>query len=175
MATSRATPRVGVSSCLLGATVRYDGRHKRDEAVVELGRRVELVPVCPEVEAGMGAPREPVRLLRLDGRPHVRGGSTGTDHTEAMARFSARRLDELVAGGLHGYVLKSRSPSCGLDVPLFDDRGAEVGRVAGLFAAALLVRLPGLPIVEEESLRDPPERERFVARVFAFAAAASTA
>jgi uncharacterized protein YbbK (DUF523 family) len=165
---SRSRPRVGISSCLLGETVRYDGGHKREAFLVEgLGRQVEWVPVCPEVEMGLGVPRPPMRLVLLGGETRLITPSTGADHTQAMHAWSAQRLDELAAD-LCGYVLKSRSPSCGLaSVPLFDDRGDPAGETRGLFAAALLARFPDLPIEEETALADPARRADFLSRVFA--------
>lgn len=151
-------PRVGVSACLLGDEVRWDGRHKRSRAVVELvGPEVEWVPVCPEVELGMGVPREPVALVA--GR--MVGSNSGTDHTDAMQRFAEARIAAL--GRLDGYVLKSRSPSCGLiGVP-----GGPDG--SGLFAAALRRLRPDLPLVEETALEDAAQRAAFLDAVRAHA------
>jgi uncharacterized protein YbbK (DUF523 family) len=162
-------PRVGISSCLLGEAVRYDGGHKRDSLLVEeLGHQVEWVPVCPEVEMGLGIPRPPMRLVLLGGETRLITPSTAADHTQSMRAWSAQRLDELASANLCGYVLKSRSPSCGLaSVPLFDDRGSPTGEASGLFAAALLARFPDLPIEEETALADPVRRADFLSRVFA--------
>jgi uncharacterized protein YbbK (DUF523 family) len=145
-------PRVGVSACLLGEEVRHDGRHKRSRAVVELvGPEVEWVPVCPEVEIGMGVPREPVALIA--GR--MIASKSGTDYTDAMNRFAEARIAGL--GALDGYVLKSRSPSCGLlDVPGGPDQ-------SGLFAAALRRLCPGLPLIDETALDDDEQRRAFLA------------
>ena len=146
-------PRVGVSECLLGRQVRWDGGHRRNDALIDLvGPLVEWVPVCPEVEVGMTVPREPLRLI---GDPPRMVAQGGRDWTDAMTAWAARRIDELEALRLHGYVLKSRSPSCGLD--------------GGLFAAALRRRLPDLPLVEETSLADEARRAAFIAAVLAHA------
>ena len=157
-------PRVGISRCLLGDAVRYDGRHKYEPTVVEtLGAAVEWVPVCPELEAGMGVPREPVELIRspLDGRVRMVGAATGTDWTDRMHAWVRERLVALQALQLSGFVLKSRSPSCGIrDVPV---RGA--GAQAGVFAAALVAAMPDLPIEDEERLRDSARRAEFLAAV----------
>jgi uncharacterized protein YbbK (DUF523 family) len=146
-------PRVGVSACLLGEEVRYDGRHKRSRAVVELvGPEVDWVAVCPEVEVGMPVPREPVVLT--GDRPRMVGAATGTDHTDAMLRFAEARIAAL--GPLDGYVLKSRSPSCGLtDVP-----GSPTG--SGLYAATLRRLRPELPLIDEVALDDEPRRRSFL-------------
>jgi uncharacterized protein YbbK (DUF523 family) len=152
-------PRVGISSCLLGERVRYDGGHKRDAWLVDvLGRDVEWVPVCPEIEAGFGTPREPVDLMRgADGVRRLIAVRTNRDVTAPMRRFIERRIEELAAARLSGYVLKAGSPSCGLD---------DVD--PGLFAEALLARFPDLPIEDERRLADPERRRQFVDRVFAY-------
>lgn len=148
-------PRVGVSACLLGEAVRHDGGHKRSSAVVELvGPEVEWVAVCPEVEVGMPVPREPV-VLTSAGR--MVGATSGADHTEAMLRFAEARIAAL--GPLDGYVLKSRSPSCGLEgVP-----GPPGG--SGLYAGALRRLRPDLPLAEETGLEDDARRRAFLAAV----------
>jgi uncharacterized protein YbbK (DUF523 family) len=171
-------PRVGISACLLGERVRYDGGHKRDAWLVDgLGRDVEWVPVCPEVEAGFGTPREPISLVRGAGNTiRLVAVDTRRDVTEPMQRFIDRRLEELAAERLSGYVLKAGSPSCGLDDVLIHDDGdgnAETAETAknagsGLFADALLARFPDLPIEDERRLADPERRRQFVERVFAY-------
>ena len=155
-----ARPRVGNSSCLLGENVRYDGKNKAFAFdASELDDVFEWVPVCPEVEIGLGVPREPIELVRDGDEVRLRGVTSKTDHTEAMRAFAARRLERLAALGLHGYVLKARSPSCGPDqVPL---AGSAETR-AGLFAETLVDRLGDLPVAHEEQLADPETRTRFV-------------
>lgn len=157
-------PRVGVSRCLLGDTVRYDGGHKYEPSVIDtLGADVEWVPVCPELEVGMGVPREPVHLSARDDGSGVRllGVESRIDWTERMHQWARQRLDALAALKLAGFVLKSRSPSCGLrDVPV---HGAPVGR--GLFAELLVEAMPDLPVEDEEMLRDPEVRRRFLQRL----------
>ena len=162
-------PRVGISSCLLGHLVRYDGGHKRDPfAAGALGDRVELVPVCPEVEVGMGVPREPVELRRLGRGVQMVGVESGTDHTAAMKRFAERRAAELEALGLSGYVFKKNSPSCGPRGVPVHGRGGTSRKGRGLFAAALRDRLPNLPVVDEGDLASRAGQERFLTRVFAY-------
>ncbi len=162
--------RVGVSSCLLGAAVRWDGGHKRDAFVAgSLGRFVEWASVCPELEAGMGVPREPVHLVRREGEVRMIGVESAADHTLAMRRWAAHRVRELAREELSGYVLKKDSPSCGLErVRIRDGRGAPARVGRGLFAAALVDAFPHLPIEEEGRLTDPRLRENFVERVFAY-------
>jgi uncharacterized protein YbbK (DUF523 family) len=164
-------PRLGVSACLLGQEVRYDGRHKRDAILVEeLGPRVEWVPVCPELEVGMGVPREPIRLVGDPRAPRLVAERSGTDHTEAMRRFAQARVRELEALDLAGYVTKKDSPSCGLaGVAVHSPGGGPARAGVGAFARVLLERMPLLPIEEEDRLHDPALREAFLDRVFAYA------
>ena len=161
---------IGVSSCLLGAEVRYDGRHKRNAWLVDtLGRFVRFVPVCPEVELGLGTPREPIRLERAGREVRLVGVNSGTDHTEAMRAYAARRVAELARLGLAGYVLKAKSPSCGLfRVEVHRPGGLTPERGRGLFAEALASAMPGIPLEEEGRLDDPRLRDNFIARIFAF-------
>jgi len=169
--------RLGVSACLLGAKVRFDGQHKRDSFLVdELGELVEWVSVCPEVEVGMGVPRESVRLVagaRADAGPRMLGLKSGADWTARMNRLADTRVRALAGEGLSGFVLKSKSPSCGMArVKVYADVEARVpahARGAGLFAAALARAFPTLPIEEEGRLEDPGLRENFVERIFAYA------
>lgn len=168
----RHRPRVGVSACLLGREVRYDGQHRRDAFLLDvLGRLVEWVPVCPEVELGMGVPREPIRLVGRPGAPRLVAERSGRDHTEAMRAYAERRVAALAVEGLAGYVTKASSPSCGLEgVRVWPDTdgGSPRPEGAGAFAAVLRARLPLLPIEEEGRLRDPALYDRFVERVFAY-------
>ena len=163
--------RLGVSACLLGQSVRYDGGHKRDAFLTDtLGPFVEWVPVCPEVEIGLGVPRPPIRLIGDSGAPRLVVERTGEDLTARMRRWARGRIRELEALGLHGYVLKRSSPSCGLvRVRVYDEEGrpGRVGR--GVFAAALTDALPLLPVEEEGRLNDAALRESFIERVFAAA------
>ena len=148
-------PRIAISSCLLGDAVRWNGGHKRNDSIVEqLGARVEWMPVCPEVEIGLGTPREPIELVERDGATRMLTIESRQDLTDTMARFAERRIDELVRKGMSGYVLKKKSPSCDPD--------------RGLFARALRARVPGLPIEDEERLQDPGAQAQFVERAQAF-------
>lgn len=163
--------RIGVSSCLLGHRVRFDGGHKRDELVAGLlPPFATFVPVCPEVEVGMGTPRPPIRLVRIGGEVRLVEPGEGADHTRAMRAWAGRRLAELEREGLSGFILKRDSPSCGLErVEVWSARSGEVPARdgTGLFAEALRARWPDLPVVEEERLRDPAQRRAFVERVLA--------
>ena len=164
--------RVGISACLLGREVRWDGGHKRDRSILAaLGRRFELVPVCPEVEIGLGVPREPLRLEGKDAAPRLVSRTTRLDITRRMRAWARRRVRDPGTADLRGFVLKSRSPSCGLfRVPLHraGRGGAPALRGRGLFAGALVERFPSLPVVEELQLHDRAAREDFVRRVLAY-------
>jgi uncharacterized protein YbgA (DUF1722 family)/uncharacterized protein YbbK (DUF523 family) len=162
--------RLGVSSCLLGQQVRFDGGHKRDRFVTDLlGRHVEWVPVCPELESGMGVPRPALRLLRRGRGVRLVEIASGRDHTARMQRFAARRVRALRPLELCGYVLKKDSPSCGMQrVKLYPEKGPARREGSGLFAAALRDAFPSLPVEEEGRLSDPALRENFIERVFAY-------
>jgi uncharacterized protein YbgA (DUF1722 family)/uncharacterized protein YbbK (DUF523 family) len=172
MATGKAKLRLGISACLLGRKVRYDGQHKRDAFLVDvLGPFVEWVPVCPEEELGLGVPREPIRLVGNPAAPRLVAERSGKDHTEAMHGFAQARVSELEGLDLSGYVTKKDSPSCGMErVRVHAARGGPPRRDGvGAFAAVLLARLPLLPVEEEGRLHDPLLRESFVERIFAHA------
>ena len=162
--------RVGISACLLGEPVRWDGGHKRDHFLVsELGRFVEWLPVCPEVEAGMGVPRPSVRLVRIEDEVRMVENKGEHDHTRTMRAYARRRAAALVAEDLCGYVLKKDSPSCGMERVRVYRAGAPAVRDGrGLFAEALIHAMPWLPVEEEGRLNDAPLRENFIERVFAY-------
>ena len=163
-------PRVGISACLLGDKVRYDGSHKRDAFLVEvLGPQVEWVRVCPEVEVGMGTPRETLHLVRDNGRVRMKTTETALDYTDVIEEWAGRRVEELAAEDLSGYVLKKSSPSCGPDdVAIYDSSGRRADEGRGLFADVLMRRFPDLPIEDEARLSRPELRDAFVRRVFEY-------
>jgi uncharacterized protein YbgA (DUF1722 family)/uncharacterized protein YbbK (DUF523 family) len=162
--------RIGVSSCLLGQKVRYDGGHKEDAFVHRtLADFVDFVPVCPEVEIGLGVPREAIRLEGNASDPRLVAPKSGRDLTAQMKSWAADRLEGLADLGIHGYILKKDSPSCGMEREKVHHAEGGAGRVGtGLFAAALMARFPSLPVEEEGRLNDPALRENFVERVFAY-------
>lgn len=165
-----ARPLVGVSSCLLGAPVRHNGGHSRHRFLTdELDRFVDWLPVCPEAEIGLGTPRPTLRLRRRDEEERVVSNADGTDHTEALAATADRHLERLREAD--GYVLKNKSPSCGLfALPVADDDGNRVhGSGRGAFADRLTRLLPSLPVEEQGRLTDASLREWFVERLFAHA------
>ena len=164
------TLRLGISACLLGDEVRYDGGHKRDSFLTDiLGRFVEFVPVCPEVEAGFGTPREAMHLRRVSGEIRLVTVKSDRDVTAPMERAIRGRVPALDAEHLCGYVLKKNSPSCGLErVKIYDRGGVPSASGRGLFAEALVSRFPLLPVEEEGRLSNPELRENFIERVFAY-------
>ena len=134
-----------------------------------LARYFTWVPVCPEMEVGMGVPREPIRLVGDAAAPRLMGVTSGTDHTERMSEFARRRVDELRRRGLCGYILKRASPSCGLErVKVHAGDGPPARTGTGLFARALTDALPLLPVEEEGRLNDAHLRDNFITRVFAY-------
>jgi uncharacterized protein YbgA (DUF1722 family)/uncharacterized protein YbbK (DUF523 family) len=161
--------RIGISSCLLGEEVRYDGGHKYDGYITEtLGRYFTFVPYCPEVAVGLGVPRQPIRLVQVGARSRARGVTDPTldvtDSLEAYAESVAMTL-----GAVSGYILKKGSPSCGMErVKQYNPKGMPVAGSAGIYARALMDRLPELPFEEEGRLMDPVLRENFVERVFVY-------
>jgi uncharacterized protein YbbK (DUF523 family)/uncharacterized protein YbgA (DUF1722 family) len=164
-----ASVRVGISSCLLGEQVRYDGGHKRDAFLTEeLARHVEFVPLCPEVEIGLGVPRPTLRLERRGDDVRMVVTESGEDLTGRMRSWAQGAAERIAAAELDGYVLKKGSPSCGMErVKVYDENAAPARGGRGLFAAALMERLPLLPVEEEGRLRDARLREHFIARIFA--------
>lgn len=166
--TNSSPLRIGISRCLLGEEVRFDGGHKRDCFLADtLSRYVEWVPVCPEVEVGLGIPREAMRLAGDAREPRLITIKTGIDHTRAMARFSRRRVRELEAMDLCGYVFKKDSPSCGTArVRVYNRHGTPTRTGVGLFARAFMEHFPLVPVEEEGRLHNPLLRENFLERVF---------
>lgn len=161
--------KIGISSCLLGNNVRYDGGHKLDLSLRDtLERIVEWVAVCPEVEAGLPVPREPMQLVGEAAKPHLITIETKIDRTDDLTLWAARKLKQLEKQGISGFVFKARSPSCGVrDAQLFSTSGDSLGGRAGLFAEIVMNLFPSLPVEDEERLRDPDIREQFLARLLA--------
>jgi uncharacterized protein YbgA (DUF1722 family)/uncharacterized protein YbbK (DUF523 family) len=161
--------RVGISSCLLGEAVRFDGQHKHDAYVTgTLGRVFTLVPVCPEVAIGLGVPREPIRLVGDPAAPPAVGvRNAARDVSDALRAYGRRMAGEL--GDLSGYILKRGSPSCGMErVKVYRGKGGMPARQGvGLYAAELMAARPHLPVEEEGRLGDPGLRENFIERVYA--------
>lgn len=162
--------RVGVSTCLLGEKVRFDAGHKRDRFLTDvLGEYFEWVPVCPEVEAGMGVPREAVRLVGTEEHPRMVGVKTGNDWTDRMRSFASRRVHQLENFRLSGYIFKSDSPSCGVErVRIYTEKGMPSKKGRGIFADKFIRAFTSLPVEEEGRLNDARLRENFIVRVFSY-------
>ncbi|MCK4461929.1 MAG: DUF1722 domain-containing protein [candidate division Zixibacteria bacterium] len=169
-ATADSTLFLGVSSCLLGKRVRFDGGHKHDRYLTEvLGKVFTFVSVCPEVETGMGVPRETIDLHGTVDTPRLVGNETGVDRTSKMNRYAARRVQQRDLARTCGFILKSKSPTCGLEkVRLYGSSGRVSYRATGLFAMALMRRYPSLPLTEAQQLHDVDTRDNFITRVFAY-------
>jgi len=161
--------RLGVSQCLLGDPVRFDGGHKLDHFVRDtLGMYVDFVPVCPEVECGLGVPREAMRLEGDIEAPRLVTVRTKADLTDRMLTWASRRVRELETEDLCGFIFKSRSPSSGMErVKVYTEQGMPVLRGVGLFARAFKEYFPLLPVEEEGRLHDPVLRENFIESIFA--------
>lgn len=164
--------KLGISSCLLGHEVRYDGGHKLDHFLRDtLGAFVDFVPVCPEVEIGLPVPREALRLVGEPASPRLVGSKTGEDRTGAMLGWAASRLAALEVEELSGFVFKSGSPSSGMErVRVYRDNGIPAKDGRGIFARALMERFPLLPVEDEGRLQDAVLRENFIERIFAYGA-----
>ena len=162
--------RIGISACLLGEKVRFDGGHKLDHYLKEtLGSFVEWVPVCPEVECGLPIPREAMHLVGDPESPRLLTVRTGKDHTERMLRWAEKKLKELETLDLCGFVFKSRSPSSGMKgVKVYSPNGMPRHRGVGIFARAVMEHFHLLPAEDEGRLSDPGLRENFIERVFVF-------
>ena len=160
------TPRIGVSQCLMGDPVRHDGGHTHSIFVTGLAPWAELIPVCPEIEFGLGVPRAPIQLVALtDGDVRLMSVTGETDHTEAATKWAAERVQGLANSRLSGFVLKAGSPSCGLGVTV-QGRGSKS---QGMFARALVLGMPDLPIIEEAALETPGDQTAFATKVRAYA------
>jgi uncharacterized protein YbgA (DUF1722 family)/uncharacterized protein YbbK (DUF523 family) len=163
--------RIGISTCLLGQPVRYDGGHKLDHYLRDtLGQFVDFVPVCPEVECGFGVPREAVRLVGGLAQTRLITVRSKADLTDQMTAWASLRVAELERERLCGFIFKSGSPSSGMErVKVYNDKGTAVKNGVGLFARAVMEHFPNLPVEEEGRLNDPVLRENFIERIFTYA------
>jgi uncharacterized protein YbgA (DUF1722 family)/uncharacterized protein YbbK (DUF523 family) len=161
--------RLGISSCLLGEAVRWNGGHKLDRFLTDtLGQYVEYVPVCPEVECGFGIPRETFRLVGDPGDPHLVTSRTNVDHTDRMKAWARKRVSELEKEDLCGFIFKSDSPSSGMErVKVYNSKGMPEKKGVGVFARAFMEHFPLIPVEEDGRLHDPKLRENFIEQIFA--------
>ena len=160
--------KVGISTCLLGVSVRYNGGHKHDRFLTDtLGQYVEYVPVCPEVECGLPVPRESMRLVGNPESPRLVTTRTQIDHTERMVNWAKKRVEELKKEDLCGFIFSSKSPSSGMErVKVYNENGNPNNRGVGIFARIFMEHFPLIPVEEEGRLHDPVLRENFIARIF---------
>lgn len=160
--------RLGISSCLLGNPVRFDGGHKHDRYLTgTLGQYVDYIPVCPEVECGMSIPRESLRLVGDPESPRLVTTKTKVDYTQQMTSWAKQRVTQLEDEQLDGFIFKSRSPSSGMErVKVYTDGGMPVKKGSGMFARIFMDHFPNLPVEEEGRLHDPILRENFIERIF---------
>ncbi len=161
---------LGISACLLGENVRYDGGHAQDRFLKEtLGAYVRYAPVCPEVECGFGIPREAMRLTGDPEHPRLVTTRTGVDHTDRMEAWARTRVAELEHEGLCGFIFKSNSPSSGMErVKVYDEKGVPRKIGAGIFARIFREHFPLIPVEEDGRLSDPILRENFIDRIFTY-------
>ena len=160
--------RLGISACLLGQAVRYDGGHKHDRFITEtLGQYVDFVPVCPEVECGLGIPREAMRLVGDVEQPRLVTIRSRKEYTDQMLAWARRRVQELETEDLAGFIFKGDSPSSGMErVKVYNNKGMPVKKGIGLFARAFMEHFPLLPVEDEGRLHDPKLRENFIEAIF---------
>ncbi len=163
-------PKLGISTCLLGENVRYDGGHKLDRYLRDVvGQFVDWVPVCPEVECGMPTPREALRLVGDPENPRLVTSRTGIDKTKQMLSWAKMRLDQLEKENLCGYIFKSKSPSSGMQgVKVYDKNNVPSKKGVGMFAKAFMDRFPLMPVEDEGRLNDAQLRENFIERIFVY-------
>ena len=161
---------IGISTCLLGENVRYNGGHSLDRFLRDtLGKYVHYVPVCPEVECGFGIPRETFRLVGDPKGPRLVTSHTGVDHTDRMKAWARKRVAELEKDDLCGFIFKSDSPSSGMErVKVYDDKGLPQKNGVGVFARIFMEHFPLTPVEEDGRLHDPLLRENFIERIFTY-------
>jgi len=160
--------KIGISACLIGENVRWDGDHKQDYYLTDtLGRYVAYVPVCPEVECGLGVPRQTLHLEGHADAPRLVTTGTPIDHTQKIKAWAKKRLKELEQEDLYGFIFKSHSPSCGMaSAKVYDGEETPKKKGAGLFARAFMDYFPRVPAEEESGLHDPDSRENFIEAIF---------
>jgi uncharacterized protein YbgA (DUF1722 family)/uncharacterized protein YbbK (DUF523 family) len=166
----KKTINLGISTCLLGENVRYDGGHRLDRFLTEtLGQYVHYIPVCPEVECGLPIPREAMHLEGDLNSPLLVTSRTKQDMTERMVQWAQRRVVELEKEDLCGFIFKSNSPSSGMEgVRVYNEKGIPIKKGVGMFARVFMDHFPLLPVEDEGRLSDPKIRENFIERIFAF-------
>jgi uncharacterized protein YbbK (DUF523 family) len=163
-------PHVGISPCLLGKRVRYDGGHRHNRYITDiLGKYFDWIPVCPEVEYGLGIPREPMHLIGDPAKPRIVTIFTGIDHTDGMMKWVENKLVALEKEDLCGFMFKSKSPNSAIrSVTILSPSGVECGVGPGIFGGAFIKHFSKIPVIDDEQLGDPVLRKDFLEKVFAF-------
>ena len=160
--------KIGISACLLGENVRWDGENKQDRYLTDtLGRYLEFVPVCPETECGLGVPRDPLRLEGDPVSPRLVCRKTGVDLTDRVKNWAEEKMPILAGHDLCGFIFKSKSPSCGMErLPVYSESGPSQKKGHGIFANIFMQRFPRIPVEEDGRLHDPKLRENFIEALF---------
>lgn len=163
--------KIGISSCLLGNKVRYDGNHKLDHYITEtLGQFFQFIHLCPEVDCGLGIPREAMHLVGDPSSPHLLTIKTQIDLTERFCKWTDDKLVSLSSENLCGFIFKAKSPSCGLgDTKIYDDKNDSIRKSSGLFTNKFAKRFPLVPVIDDGRLHNQGLRENFIERVFVYA------
>ena len=162
--------RIGISTCLLGEKVRYDGGHKLDRYITEtLGQYFEWVSVCPEVEYGLPVPRESMHLIGDPASPRIVTVRTGVDHTEGMKKWAVDKLKRLEKEDLCGFIFKSKSPSSGISgIKVYTSSGIPSNKGTGIFGGAFMRYFPLIPVIDDGRLHNPNLRENFIEQVLVY-------
>ncbi|MBU8932627.1 MAG: DUF523 domain-containing protein [candidate division Zixibacteria bacterium] len=161
---------IAVSACLLGHKVRYDGEHRRHEWIANrLAQRVKLLPICPELDAGLSVPREPIDLIGEIGNPRAIGRESETDLTDKLRQSASIRLQKKDIKHFSAFIFKDKSPSCAIrGEKIILKSGRIVRKGTGIFAAELMRRYPQLPVIHAIDLDDDHKRESFMTHVLAY-------
>jgi uncharacterized protein YbbK (DUF523 family) len=162
-------PNIGISSCLLGEKVRYDGGHRHNRYITDsLGKYFAWMPVCPEVEYGLGIPREAMHLVGDPAKPRLVAISTGIDYTDGMTNWVEKKLAELEKENLCGFIFKSKSPSSAIrGIKIISPSGTEYGEGPGIFGGAFVKHFSLMPVIDDEQFGNPVLRKKFLDKVFA--------
>ncbi len=164
MQSSGKSIKIGISACLLGKKVRYNGRHKLNRALKRWAssKGIKFIPVCPEVECGLPVPREPMILTGNPETQRLITINTGIDYTDKLRKWSREKIKALKSENLSGFIFKNRSPSCGLKSVKIKGYRKKIN---GIFAASIIKAFPEMPVVEDERLKDLSSKKRFLNKV----------
>lgn len=160
--------RIGISACLIGQKVRYDGSDKEDFFIKEkLGKFVLWIPICPEVEAGLPVPREPMQLEGDPESPRLMTIETRKDKTKVLEKCIHHKMKELIKSDICAFIFKSGSPSCGIrDIRIYNPKTGKVKKGRGIFADAFIKTFPHIPVEDDKKLQEPQMIEKFLLKIF---------